>query len=339
MFEVNTEDLLTCLTEDLKADLVPMVSSSPGMGKSAIVKLLAKTFNLELIDLRVSQCEPVDMQGYPDVVDGRMTFQIPEYFPIEGDPIPEGKEGWLIFLDEFNSGSKQTEAACYKIIFDKAVYKHKLHPKCRIIAAGNLSTDRAIVNIASTATTSRLIHYTLMVDNAAWLTWAMNNEIDHRILAFIKFRPDLLYKFDPTVADTTFPCNRTWEFASKIIKDKKEIDRLTTVRLVGALGDGAATEFSVFSKIYKSLPTIEEILEDPINGWKVPTEASEQYAVSTMLSQYITLDNIKVIIQAIEQLPLEFQVITFKDIYKKHGEFKNHPSIQAWISKHSAEMF
>ena len=79
MFEVNAVELEECLTEDLKAGLTPMVSSSPGMGKSDIIRTIATKFKLKVIDFRVSQCEPVDMQGYPGVVNGRMTFHIPEY--------------------------------------------------------------------------------------------------------------------------------------------------------------------------------------------------------------------------------------------------------------------
>ena len=123
MFEVNAVELEECLTEDLKAGLTPMVSSSPGMGKSDIIRTIATKFKLKVIDFRVSQCEPVDMQGYPGVLDGRMTFHIPEYFPIEGDKIPDDHHGWLLFLDEFNSGNKQTEAAAYKLILDREVYK------------------------------------------------------------------------------------------------------------------------------------------------------------------------------------------------------------------------
>jgi len=121
MFEVNAVELQEALIEDLKVGLVPMVSSSPGMGKSDIIRTIADLFKLKVIDLRVSQCEPVDMQGYPGVIDGRMTFHIPEYFPIETDKVPDGYDGWLLFLDEFNSGNKQTESAAYKLILDRAV--------------------------------------------------------------------------------------------------------------------------------------------------------------------------------------------------------------------------
>lgn len=45
----------------LKAKLVPMLHGSPAVGKSAIVRQIAKQFNLKLIDLRLSQCDPTDL--------------------------------------------------------------------------------------------------------------------------------------------------------------------------------------------------------------------------------------------------------------------------------------
>ena len=339
MFEVNADELKEALIRDFKVGLTPMVASSPGMGKSDIIRSIAAKFELKVIDFRVSQCEPVDMQGYPGVKDGRMTFHIPEYFPIETDKVPDGYDGWLLFLDEFNSGNKQTEAAAYKLILDREVYKHKLHPRCLIAAAGNLTTDRAIVNTQSTATTSRLNHYRMRVDHKVWIDWANSHNIDHRIVSLIKFKPELLHRFDTSTNELTFPCPRTWEFASKVIMGEEAIDHINKIRLAGTVGEGAAVELATYAEIYQNLPTIEQILANPKSGWKVPKEPSEQYAVTTMLSHNTTLESINQIIIAINRLPVDFQVITFKDIYKRTPELKNHPVITDWIAKHAHIIF
>ncbi len=339
MFEVNAVELQECLTEDLKAGLTPMVSSSPGMGKSDIIRTIADKFKLKVIDFRVSQCEPVDMQGYPGVINGRMTFHIPEYFPIEGDKIPDGYDGWLLFLDEFNSGNKQTEAAAYKLILDKEVYKYKLHSRCLIAAAGNLTTDRAIVNTQSTATTSRLTHYRMRVDHKVWVDWANVHEIDHRIISLIKFKPELLHRFDTSTNELTFPCPRTWEFASKVINNKTTIDHITKTRLAGTIGEGAAVELATYSEIYQNLPTIEQILKNPKSGWKVPKEPSELFAVTTMLSHNSTPDTIDKMMTANNRLPTEMQVVTLKDIYKRSPKLKNHAVIKEWTAKNAHVLF
>lgn len=352
-FTVNAEQLAEALIEDISIGLTPMVTSSPGMGKSDIIRKVAARGKFKVIDLRVSQCEPVDMQGYPGVILNRMTFHTPEYFPLENDELPviPGQDpttptkdlkrynGWLLFLDEFNSGNKQTEAAAYKLILDKAVYLHKLHPMCRIVAAGNLSTDRAIVNTQSTATTSRMTHYQLAISNQAWIDWANEHGIDHRIISFIKFKPDSLHNFKPNTNELTFPCPRTWSFASRIIKGKSSIEELTTIRLAGTVGDAAAVELTQFSKIYQDLPTIESILANPASGWKLPTQPDRQFAITTLLAHNANEDNMSKMITAIERLDLDFQVITFKDIYKKSPHLKGHPEIRNWVSRNASSMF
>ena len=244
-----------------------------------------------------------------------------------------------MFLDEFNSGNKQTEAAAYKLILDREVYKYKLHPRCLIAAAGNLTTDRAIVNTQSTATTSRLTHYRMRVDHKVWVDWANSHGIDHRIISLIKFKPELLHRFDPSTNELTFPCPRTWEFASKVITGENTIDHITKIRLAGTVGEGAAVELATYSEIYQNLPTIEQILSNPKSGWKVPKEPSELYAVTTMLAHNSTPDNIDKLITAINRLPTDFQVITFRDIYKRTPALKGHPVIKDWISTHSSEIF
>lgn len=45
----------------LMAKLVPMIHGSPAIGKSAIVLDVAEEYNLKVIDLRLSQCDPTDL--------------------------------------------------------------------------------------------------------------------------------------------------------------------------------------------------------------------------------------------------------------------------------------
>lgn len=41
--------------------LVPMIEGHPGIGKSSIVQQLADKYNLQLIDVRLSTCDPTDL--------------------------------------------------------------------------------------------------------------------------------------------------------------------------------------------------------------------------------------------------------------------------------------
>lgn len=45
------------------ARLIPFIKGSPGLGKSAMVKQLAKKYNLKLIDIRLGQVDPTDLNA------------------------------------------------------------------------------------------------------------------------------------------------------------------------------------------------------------------------------------------------------------------------------------
>jgi MoxR-like ATPase len=93
--------------------LTPMLTSSPGIGKSSIAKQIAKEQNLKVLDLRLSQCDVTDMNGFPMISEDRTkaSYVPMDSFPMEGDEIPDGYDGWLLLLDEINSAAKSVQAA------------------------------------------------------------------------------------------------------------------------------------------------------------------------------------------------------------------------------------
>jgi hypothetical protein len=336
MIEISSSEMIDALDSVLLSKLTPMLVGSPD-----IVKLVAKKHNLKLIDVRLAQSDPTDLNGFPTLQsDGkRMDYAPPTTFPLEHlDQLPENHDGWLLFLDEINAAPPSIQAAAYKLVLDRQIGAHNLHKRVAIVCAGNKATDKAIVNRLSTAMQSRMIHLNLMVDPEAWLDWANASDIDHRVISFIKFRPELLHKFNPSHADDTFASPRTWEFLSKIIKDKPKFTRTDHAVLVGTVGEGPATEFRAFSEVYKDLPTIEDMIENPtlVN---IPREPGHQYAMTTLISHHANDDTIESLMIVTKKLPIEFQVVVLKDIYAIAPELKTNPIITAWVTANADKLF
>lgn len=327
------------LTEIIKAGLVPNILGSPGISKSDCVYQFAETNNLYMHDFSLSNREPVDIAGYPmlNQKTGRMMLAPPEELPLSTDSIPPSKSGFVLFLDEANACSRATASAAYKLILDRKVGRHSLHPKTAIIAAGNLKTDKAIVNDLGTAMKSRMINIILTVSQPDWLKWANTNGIDHRVMAFIKFRPGLLHRFDPNKDDHNFCCPRTWHFLSKYITNKKSVTGSNLVVMAGCVGEGAATEFKAFCRIYKQLPTIERIIVDPTN-FTFKEQPDHYYALTTLISQNFEL-NQAALIQAVERLPVEFQVITLREAVARNPDIIDTYEIENWITNNSESLF
>jgi hypothetical protein len=360
--KIKTSQAPELLMDVLRAGKVPMMHGSPGTAKSSIAKQLAAEQNLLVIDLRLSQSDPTDLGGFPFLnADKTKAGYVPmDTFPIEGDPLPvkvAGKlnparktasdakwlvepiyyAGWLLLLDEFNSAPISVQAAAYKLVLDKEVGQFKLHKKVACIAAGNLSTDGAIVNRLSTAMQSRLVHFQVEMSPKDWLIWAESNDMDYRVTAYIGFKPDALHVFDANHNDFTFPCARTWEFVSDIIKPWPEIESKKYPIIDGCIGDGISREFTGFCNIFEKLPNIDQILANP-ESVDMNVGPDIKYAISNLISNHVTDSNFDKLIKCIERLPAEFQVICLQSSFRRCPAIGDNPIWKNWLIKNAQDL-
>lgn len=213
-----------------------------------------------------------------------------------------------------------------------------LHSKVLIAAAGNLETDNAIVEPMSTALQSRLIHMEVHLDHELWIDWAAQNNIDHRITSFVKFKPDLLYSFDPDHDDKTYPAPRTWNFTSLLVQGQADITKDDLALLAGTIGEGAAREFIQYCRVYKQLLNVDQIIRDPKN-LPVPDEPSTMFALTGSIANHAKDSNITPLMQYVERLPKEFQVICLREVVRRKGELLDHAAVIQWCSNNAAALF
>lgn len=334
--QVKISKAIELITDYIKAKLVPFIEGSPGIGKSEIVKQIAKTYNLKVIDLRLSQCDPTDLLGFPTINGKKAGYAPMETFPIEGETPPEGYAGWLLFLDEFSSAPPAVQAAAYKLTLDRMVGIHHLHKNVAIVCAGNREGDNAIVQPMSTALQSRLAHMELIVDAKEFVEWGQTHGIHHYITDYIQFKPGQVYTFSPDHTDKTYACPRTWEFASRIMHGSQEKNRLHL--LAGVVSEGVAREFLKFCEVYEELPKPAMLVKDP-EGINIPKEPSILYALTGTISHNATADNFSQLMKVIKRLPVEFQVVTMRETIRRNKNMMSHASVQKWITESATNLF
>ena len=322
----------------LKARKVPFLIGSPGQGKSDSIKQIANKFNLKFVDIRLSQMDPLDINGLPKIVGDKFEYIPSSLFPLITDEIPEGKDGWLLCFEEISGASKAVEVAAYKIILDRLVGIHSIHPKALMAATGNKNTDGAVARAMGTAMQSRLVTFELEITKDDWIEWANKNNIDHRIMSFIEFRPDSLMSFDPNHNDYTFPCPRTWAMLSDILSVAGEIVITELDLIAGCIGKGMSRDFFSHVQVADALPSIQEILSNPTKI-NIPTEPFDaRIAIAGMVSAYTTENNINTLIKFIIRLPIENQVICVRNIIQKNVDMYQHEAIQGWIKHNASEI-
>ncbi|KAA3626874.1 MAG: AAA family ATPase [Proteobacteria bacterium] len=252
-----------------------MLWGPPGIGKSDMVRQVAERHGVPVIDLRLSQLEPSDLRGIPFRVEERVEWAIPALLP---DSARQGARG-ILFLDEVNAAPPSVSAAAYQLILDRRLGEYQVPAGWAIFAAGNRQGDRAVTYVMPAPLANRFAHLEVEPHLDDWVAWAYASDIDERLIAFLRFRPDLLFDFDPAHNPTAFPSPRTWEFAHRALQ-KFDGDLLTGA-LQACVGEAAGLELAAFLRSLAQMPDVEAIARG--ESAEVPDGVDLQYAVATAL--------------------------------------------------------
>jgi hypothetical protein len=261
-----------------------------------------------------------------------------DLFPTVSTPIPEGKNGWILFLDEFNSASRGVQAACYKLILDRMTGQVPLHENVVICAAGNLSTDKAITNPISTAMQSRVIHLQMEINFTEWLLdVALKENYDSRIIAYLSQYPNKLMDFDPDHNEKTFCCPRTWEFMNKLTKDK-EVSEAKASLYSGTITSGVAVDFIQFTKVYATMVNIRDIMANP-QTCPVPYDTATKWAVMTHMMELLDEHNFDKLSIYVSRFSMDFRVLFFRSIMVRKPELRHHKAFISTMGEMSKYLY
>jgi hypothetical protein len=319
---MKPSEVAVALTNAYQAQTPMFVWGPPGVGKSDVMRQVAKSLGVNMIDQRLSQMDPTDLKGIPYVDDeGRSQYAVPGFLPqVERD----GEKGFL-FLDELNTAAQSIQAAGYQLILDRRLGDYKLPDGWVCFAAGNRAEDRAIAIRMPTALGTRFGHIDFEVDKEEWKKWAHNAGIHHEIISFMNFRPNLLHDMD--VKKRTFPTPRTWEMLNKhvpYVKPENEFDTYAAF-----VGEGAAGEFLAYRGMARELPTFEAIMAAP-KKIPVPDKPGILYAVAGLMSAHVEMDIFDGIADYVFRLPVEYQTVFMTDAMAKCEEIEDHARFQEW---------
>lgn len=192
-------------------EIATLISGHHGIGKSAIVKQVAKALNVPCIDFRLAQNDVGDLKGIPFMVNGRTVFAPPEFFPLKEadavelkdllnltDAISCGRYGdkGILLLDEINRTSREVQQAAFELVLDRRLNLRSLPDGWRVIAAINGDDSIYSVIRMEPAFLSRFALIDLKPTVEEWFSWAENEgNIHTAITQFIRKHNDML---DPT---------------------------------------------------------------------------------------------------------------------------------------------
>ncbi len=254
-----------------------MLWGPPGVGKSQMVTQIGQRHQVPVIDIRLSQMEPSDLRGIPFRTGEHVEWAIPAILPDRDRHGPQG----ILFLDEITSAPPSVSAAAYQLILDRRLGEYFVPEGWAIFAAGNRQGDKGVTYTMPAPLANRFSHFEVETHLDDWVAWAYAAGIDERVIAFLRFRPELLFDFDPAHNPAAFPSPRSWEFAHRALQKFGDDPTLLQGTLQACVGPAAGIELAAFVDSLDKMPDLDDIVAG--NEVPVPDEIDLQYAVAAAL--------------------------------------------------------
>ena len=310
--------------------IVPFIEGKPGGGKSAcareIADVLKEKFKIkdeQIVEFNPSLRDPVDVLGIPfKHVSGTHNEWLP---PAEFYNLRFGVGPCVLIIEELSDAQMSMQNPMCRIILDRYAGSLKLSDQLFIIATGNRVEDRSGANRLSTKLGNRLRCLAFEEDLDDWVAWAKGHNINDILIKFLQFQPNLLSDFDPK--RKTNPTPRAWEKVSYIPEFEDDKDNMLFFQhAAGDVGEGAATAYCGFRKIYLSLPDFTELMKRP-KTYEVPEEQSILWATVMKLTSIVaekatTQKMADAIFEYILRVKPELQAMAVREIMAGAGKAK-----------------
>lgn len=245
----------------MKANVSVMLHGEAGIGKTSIVKQIAKENGYNFVYLTLAAIEDnSDLIGLLSPVkdefgnDAYVRHLRPDWFPTT----PKN----IIFIDEANRMPKSVIQSMLTFILDKKLHTHYLPEDSHIILAANPPSEKYIVgDFSDNALVSRICHINLEPSVDEFLEYCALNKKSDDVISFIQENPEMLeVKSTPYLPDIERN-RRTWsDFVSPFIETNPPKGLIFEV-VRGLVGVAAAVKFQNHLKYNQTKIKAKEIIQ------------------------------------------------------------------------------
>jgi hypothetical protein len=211
-------------------------------------------------------------------------------------------------------------------------------PPCKI----ETDWDKGCAETIPRPLRNRFVHLELEADLSDWCRWAVGAGVRPEIIAFLRFKPDLLHATDTTSDANAWPTPRFWEMASNVLRGIANRQKTTSLSgasefeaqlLDGTVGPAAAAELIAFLRLFRQLPSIDEILLNP-ETTPLPAETSAQIAIATALGRAMTDNSVARGLKYLDRMPTEMCVMAMRDAAARDTAITHTPEFVRFGVEH-----
>lgn len=309
------------------------VESSPGVGKTQIAAQVAASLGIGFKAIHAPLLQPEDY-GFPVISADRsdVSFIVSkDKFPVVGSNCPDHG---ILLIDEMSQADNSAQKILANLLQEREIHGQRLKDGWTIVTTGNRTTDRAGANRILSHLGNRVTRIPLEASLDDWTNWALAHDIKTEVVAFIRFRPELLNEFDSQ--REVNPTPRAWSEGVSAALGVVEASMEFLV-FSGDVGEGAAAEFCAFLKIFRKLPSPDAILVNP-KGIEVPNDPATLYALCGALAHRTTADNFGRVMTYVSRMQPEFSVLFIRDAIKRCPAIQSSADFISWASGPGAKL-
>ena len=354
---MNFLDTFRSIELILETGEVPLVVGESGIGKTALANKVAKDNGWKVVVIDGNLLKEGEIGGLPTVesytttnkggckIEKKTTIYAVHTKLREIDKEIENGNEVLLFIDELNRCEHAVQQELMNLILNREINGYKLDKNVKILAAMNPSNeygaelDYQVVDM-DPAQENRFVWLNMESDASEWINWAMNNNIEPKVVEFISTFPEYLHKVNEGDINAT---PRSFERISKtysVYKQKKDsIPKEVFLNVIkGNVGRVIAQEFMSFinsdakpiisyNDVFNEEELDERVVEQVKNENHTRLYISAMNILKSLESDIQNnklnsggFDYIQRLVEFLRLYPVDLMVGIMKDIKNNYGE-------------------
>lgn len=309
--------------DDFGRNIVPMLVSIPGIGKTSIVEQIAVEKDYHLVTVPLASYDAGEIAGYPMLDKENKKYDRAKPFWLD---TPEDKPV-VLFFDEISQAPTANVNVLAMLTNERKLGEHKLKDNVVVVCAGNAMSHRAGTNPLPSHFKDRVTFLEVNEDITEFLAYGNTKGLHEYILGYLRNRPSSLSIFDPKV--DSCPSPRSWMRVDTILKMGLP-RKLRNEAIKGQVGDATKADFLGYLKVADEMPDPQAVLEGKCKD--IPTSSPIMYALCAALAHLVSGRTSKNFIEYLTSLPnKEFAAFTIRDALQRNPKLKADKYITAWF--------
>jgi hypothetical protein len=307
-----------------------LFTGMPGIGKTALMKAIAKDLGYNLIIFHPVISDPTDFKGMPWVFQDANGKTHAVFVPFDQlEALINAKGPTICGLDDFGQAPEAVQASCMQLLHGGELCGKKLSKHVRFIACTNRKQDRAGVSGMLEPVKSRFHGiFELVPELDPWIDYMTNEAgVKPMLIAFMRHRPNFLTGGDdgwaPSADIVNQPCPRTIEHLSDVV-NMDLVKEMRPMAYAGAVGEIMANEYFMFEQLVLRMPDLDVVCKNPL-GAEVPSKPDICYAMIGALHSRMDRGNLKNIYRYMDRaFSKEMQAVFHMDVKKFKPNLVQH---------------